>query len=255
MATLDRMIPLASTAPPAKPAAAVSPASGAPTPAAPTIGTMPPTPQPARPRRSRALPAVLAVLGLIVVIALCALLVRIGNDAQSGNTSGPGAVSTLGVDPTGGSRTGSEPTGGPVTTAPVTTVGIVDVAAVSGDDRAPALGQFFDIYFGSINAKAYDRMLSLYDPAGVIDPSNPKQRNALINGVSTSHDDNVRLVSVSSDGAVVLARVMFRSTQAAGAGPAPNRNETCTQWDVTYRLSQSGGEYRILGSSAQHQPC
>jgi threonine dehydrogenase-like Zn-dependent dehydrogenase len=41
------------------------------------------------------------------------------------------------------------------------------------------------------------------------------------------------------------AEVTFRSHQAAGYGPSDAPNATCTNWDITYALTQPAGQYLI----------
>jgi hypothetical protein len=161
------------------------------------------------------------------------------------------------------------PATGPIAAAPTTTrqtttrpttVGIVDIGAVANDSRAVSVGRVFDAYFSGINTQDLSRTFAVFDPAGVVDPNDADQRSAFADAVATSQDTNVRVVGIgppAGDGVALTARVTFVSHQAAGYGPARNPDETCTDWDVTYSLTDAaGGGYLILRSSANRSaPC
>jgi hypothetical protein len=160
------------------------------------------------------------------------------------------AAASPSVSPTGaGSPT---PTSAP-------SVGLVDVSAVATDARAADIAAMFDAYFSAINARDFTRALQVYDPAGSIDPADPKQRKSFADGVRTTKDSAVALLSITGDAqaAQILARVRFTSHQQPGYGPKARRNETCTRWDVTYQLtSPAEHQYRVFGAaSAANQPC
>jgi hypothetical protein len=114
----------------------------------------------------------------------------------------------------------------------------------------------FDTYFSAINAHDFARALQFYDPAGKINPNVPKQRQTFADGVRTTADSEVTLLSIAGTGPV-QARVRFVSRQQPGYGPKARPNETCTRWDVTYRLtSPAEHQYRIFdAASAANQPC
>ena len=106
----------------------------------------------------------------------------------------------------------------------------------------------FNTYFTGINNHNYQQALSVFDPSGVINPNDSSQVQNFANGVSTTNDSNVTLVDIApSDGSTVQsAEVRFVSHQQAGYGPRDNPNGTCTNWDVTYVLTQdSSGNYLI----------
>lgn len=112
-----------------------------------------------------------------------------------------------------------------------------------------AVGGLLDSYFSGINAKRYAQVLALYDPAGSLDPNNPAQAAEFTQGVSTTVESQVVLMSIVDDPAYasdVDAGLTFRSQQQAGYGPADAPGETCTLWNNTYELSSAGGGYLIL---------
>jgi len=138
-------------------------------------------------------------------------------------------------------------------------VGIVDVSAVAADPRAPAVGRVLDVYFSGINAKDFTRALSVFDPAGVLNPGNPDHVGKF------AHDDGTSVVSavvvhgISDDptraGAVTVSTT-FQSTQASGYGPRGRETETCTRWTVAYTFTAStGGVYLILRGDSQSAAC
>jgi hypothetical protein len=149
----------------------------------------------------------------------------------------------------------------PVPPAPTrpTAVGIVDIGAAAGDARAVLVGRVFDAYFSGINTKDLGRTFAVFDPSGVVNPNDADQRSGFAEGVATTQDTNVRLVGIgppTGNGAALTARVTFVSHQAAGYGPARNPDETCTDWDITYSLTNGAGGYLILSSSVNSSgPC
>ena len=139
-------------------------------------------------------------------------------------------------------------------------MGVVTMGGnVSDDSEATAVAQMFDTYFSGINSKNYQQALSVFDPSGIVDPNDSSQAQSFINGVKTSNDSHVTLVNVDpSDGSIVQsAEVQFTSHQQAGYGPKDDPGATCTDWDVTYVLTQdSSGSYLINSvSGASDSSC
>jgi hypothetical protein len=117
----------------------------------------------------------------------------------------------------------------------------------------------FNTYFTSINSHNYQQAASVFDPSGIINPNDSSQVQQFAKGISTTSDSNMTLVDVDpSDGsAVQTAEMQFTSNQQAGYGPKDDPDETCTQWDVTYNLTQgSSGNYLIHSvASASDSGC
>jgi hypothetical protein len=152
------------------------------------------------------------------------------------------------VPPGGSSPSASTPAPSP-STGPPETIGIVDVSEVNTNSHVAAVGGMFNTYFSAINAKQYTQALAVYDPAGGLNPNDPAQAAVFTNGVSTTTDDRIVLLSIVDDAnhaGWVDTRVTFRSQQAVGYGPADAPDETCTLWDNTWRLSANGGGFRIF---------
>jgi eukaryotic-like serine/threonine-protein kinase len=214
----------------------------------------------ARPARNRgAVKAVaFSALGLIsLVLILVGLHATHGNNADTGNFSSDTGVSSGGSGsgnsgsggaPSGGAPSGGAPSGGAPSAQP-TNVGIVGISnTISGDSAASAVATMFNTYFTGINNRNIQQAVSVYDPNGIVDPNSSSQVQHFANGVSTTTDSAITLVNIDpSDGSTVQqAEVQFTSNQQAGYGPEDDPDETCTNWDVTYVLTQdSSGNYLI----------
>ncbi|MFG2099899.1 hypothetical protein ACGFJ5_04790 [Micromonospora echinaurantiaca] len=137
------------------------------------------------------------------------------------------------------------------------TVGIVVFDAVTDQPAARAVAEMFARWFSAINSRDWNTALRAYDPAGVVDPSDPKQRRAFIRGMSSTKDSDATLRALSGSGAEMLAQLTFTSRQSPGYGPPRAPNETCTRWRVTYRLSHSDTHgYRIIRPrDVESSPC
>ncbi|MEU7868891.1 hypothetical protein [Dactylosporangium sp. NPDC049140] len=158
-------------------------------------------------------------------------------------------------------------TAAPATAAPTTaaaptlpaSVGAVRLDPSLDPARAPAVAAVFDKYYAAVNARDAGAALNVMDPGGSINQGDTNAVKRFSDGISTSTDDDILLLALGSDPTghgSLQARVTFRSQQQAGKGPKGRESETCTRWDVTYSLTQPGGEYRIWGStSASSRPC
>lgn len=182
-----------------------------------------------------------------------AFVVRPEPTARSSTVDTPGSAGTGPTDrptPTGATPTRAAPTRPGA-------VGVVTVDPAVTDLRAGAIATTLNEYFTGINTRDYDRALAVYDPAGSIDPSNPKQAAHFKAGVSTTVDSDVVLHEVLAQpgGDAVQARVTFRSRQQPGYGPGARPNETCTVWDVAYTLTRPAGSYLVFGSRGTGIPC
>ena len=230
--------------------------------------TTPPPSAPTGPRRPASAPGPpaprrrgrrIAATWLVTVlgVATVALVIVIGmhattNPASSGDSSG-NSISDI---PTSGSASSasSAPPARP------TRVGVVRIGnSISADPEAMAVASMFNTYFTGINSQDYQQALSVFDPSGIIDPNNSSQAQQFTQGVSTSRDSAAVLVKVEpADGSTVQsAKIRFTSRQQAGYGPQDDPNATCTNWKVTYILSQdSSGSYLINSvSSSNHSSC
>ncbi|BCB77233.1 hypothetical protein GCM10022251_56830 [Phytohabitans flavus] len=228
-----------------------------------------PDPPPRR-RRAAVLVAAATAAVVIAVAGTAAILTTVADDdgepvgapapppvSQPATTSTGDADPTASTGPTG--STGS-PSGEPTAAPTPTAVGLVDTTAVGDDPLAPAIAGMFDQYFAAINARDYNLAVTHYDPAGVIDPRDPAERQAFAAGVSTTTDSEIRLLSIGSGGAsggTAQARLTFRSEQDPGFGPKGREQETCTRWDLTYALTTTAdGRYLILRATAvTSRPC
>ena len=173
-----------------------------------------------------------------------------GTDSNGYNypTASPSAA-----DPYGnGYPDGTPSTDGYSTEAPSagpTSVGMVDLSDVSDDARAQSVGETLDTYFSGINARNYIQSLSMYDPAGAIDPNNPADVQTFISGEQTStvSDPVVQSITDASDGSDgVVAHLTFVSHQ--DPSEAYESTGSCTDWALDYDLTtaDAGSTYLIL---------
>jgi hypothetical protein len=196
------------------------------------------------------------LVALVVLLAAGAvttvLLVGRGDDdptTQPSVATSPGQTGATG-EPT------SKPPSAPVSSRPGS-VGLVGIDPAVSDPRVVDVATMFDTHFAAVNAKNYARALSVYDPAGVINPNDQEQAADFQEAVSTTTDSQIVLRAIGpSTRGVLDARVTFRSNQQAGYGPRERPSETCTAWDVTYSVTQpSGSAYKILAGTASSAPC
>ena len=158
------------------------------------------------------------------------------------------------ADPTPADPTPADPT------PPAAAAGPVAMAAAAAADPAGEPVQtMLDTYFTGINNHDVAAALSVYDPSGVVDPTDPGQVEQFARGISTTTNSDITLLAVwpdTSGAAAERAEVTFVSTQQPGYGPEGSPDQTCTGWDVTYLLTLAAdGRYLIKGSSARHQAC
>jgi eukaryotic-like serine/threonine-protein kinase len=211
------------------------------------------SPRPVQPPRRRGggvKALAFSALGLVtLVLIIIGIHATSNNDATTGNFSSDTGTSSGGsVSDTSGSPSA------PSASAQPTNVGIVSIGdSISGDSEATAVAGMFNTYFTGINNHDYQRAVSVFNPSGIVDPNNSSQVQHFANGVSTTTDSAITLVNIDpSDGSTVQqAEVQFTSHQQAGYGPQDDPNGTCTNWDVTYILTQdSSGSYLINNVSS-----
>jgi hypothetical protein len=248
-------------------APSIAPRPGQPYPAAaqafqprPSYGgsQQPSRPGPQGPARNRKTGTAAKALAMSAAAIATLVAILIGVNSSHGSTGRFSADSTSGGSPaanSGGSPSGgSVPSSQDVPSAQPTSVGLVGIgSSISGDSAAPAVAEMFNTYFTGINDKNYQQAASVFDPSGIIDPGSSSQVDQFAHGVSTTTDSSPALVDIEpSDGSQVeTAGVQFTSNQQAGYGPKDDPDATCTNWDVTYGLSQdSSGNYLIQSVSS-----
>lgn len=214
------------------------------------------------------------LIGLAAVSAAVALIVTLmhSHPNQGAATDGAGVAATQvpvardgqSSQPTdtpsagdSGSATATQTSSSPMPTGE----GIVQLGqGVQADPRAVAVGNMLNTYFNGIDTRNYQSAVSVEDPAGGFDPSNPSEVQKFAAGVQTTQDSQIDLVSLSPSGGgttspAATAVVTFQSTQQPGYGPAGDPNQTCTKWALTYVLTaQPDGSYLIhnVQSAADH---
>jgi hypothetical protein len=160
---------------------------------------------------------------------------------QGTSASGPGGTAPA-QSPSDTSSVGS--TGGAVTVG----------SGASQNPDASSVAAFLDQYFNAINAHDYQSYLSLLSPQlqqGMTSAQFEK-------GYRSTADSNETLVGISTASTGDLAaKVTFTSHQ--DPADSPDQSESCTDWNITLFLAQSGSGYVIdpapPGYRASYQPC
>jgi hypothetical protein len=172
--------------------------------------------------------------------------------ASAASTSAPTVVAPDAGS--GGGGTTAQPTvpseTAPAPVYPTTSAGGIDLSEVTTNPVTSQVAAVLDTYFGSINAHDGAGAASVFDASGTIDPNDPSQVADFTEQISTTHDDQVVLHSISANGPEYLADVSFRSQQAAQYGPD---GQTCTNWHLTYRFTS--GMKLIKAINATYSPC
>lgn len=230
--------------------AATPPARPAPVP------TPTPTPVPSAAHAPRPVPPATGggngrAIGWVAAAAvvLVVLFSAVGRMSSSGPASShstlPGpttAAPTVSYDPT------DDPTDEPTTGSPTDDGTLeVDTSQVDGDPDADAVASMFGGFYGAINTGDYDTALTYYDPAAkAVDLQSESSRSSWKHTMSTTEESDVALTGLSDTEGYTAATVSFRSHQDPGYGPGSDPDQTCTDWNVTYWLTDDGGTYRIF---------
>jgi serine/threonine protein kinase len=200
------------------------------------------------------------VIGTVILIVLAVLAImgvdKLANADDNGSApTGTEAVPESAVTTTGNSNTGNSTAGDSTTAAPA--AGIVAYDPVAERSDAASVAGMLAAYFDAVNDHDWPALLALYDPGGVVDPTDPDEAARFTYDMSTTRDTDVRLRAIRTSGNRTYARVTFTSHQEPSFGPKRNRNETCTRWDITFRLAAwNATGYRILGSQdSSNKPC
>jgi hypothetical protein len=229
----------------------------------------PPGPEPGpshRSRRSRTgfaglafKPVALAAVVLLIAVASGAVLYlryhtshaeAERNPVQSTRTTPPAQDASVGGQDASAPAPGSSDTSPDSSGAAGVTVG----AGASQDTAASSVAGFLGQYFAAINAHDYQSYFSMLSPQvqqGMTQAQFEK-------GYRSTADSNETLVGIStaSDGDLA-AEVTFTSHQ--NPANSPDQSESCTDWDITLFLAQSGSGYVIdpapADYHASYQPC
>ncbi|GGT32828.1 lipopolysaccharide kinase InaA family protein [Streptomyces chromofuscus] len=134
----------------------------------------------------------------------------------------------------------------------------VDYSRAADEPRAPEVADMFAHFYGAINNRDYDKALGHYDPAtATVDLDSAASRRKWKEVMATTRESDIALTAVRDSGDFTLATVTFRSHQDPGYGPAGDENSTCTDWTITYQLTDTAG-YRIFKAPKEgvsHSPC
>lgn len=93
-------------------------------------------------------------------------------------------------------------------------------------------------YFDRINVGDFPTAFAQLDPA-----TSGLDLESFTDGVRSSQDTDVQILSITPDGADLVAWVTFTSQQDPAQGPRPG--ETCDRWSLDYRMHQVGGLWLI----------
>jgi hypothetical protein len=225
--------------PPLPDTATIAPMTSAPAPAIP-----PPWTGPERPSRTRwpALIGAAAAAFLVLVSAGIFGFETFSHHGSPHNNPGP-------TPPAEGGTSGPQnPSPTPSPSPQRVKVGLVTISpGLAGAPGATAVAAMLNTYFSGIDQQNYQQAASVFDPSGSFNPGDPSQVQNFANGVATTRDGRVVLVGLRPSGSqpVRKAEVTFRSHQAAGYGPSDAPSATCTNWDITYALTQPAGRYLI----------
>jgi hypothetical protein len=213
---------------------------------------------------------VLAIIGGIVaaVVVIVVVIVATSGGKKSSNTPPLAAdtssqvpqeqVTKQSVEPPTTSAPEVVATAEPPTTASATappkptlpsTQANIDLARVASSPHLAKVAKVLDTYFIGINEHDGQKAASVFAANGSVNPNDPAQVEHFAQGISTTQDDKISVVSIKSasfNGQTGLAvRVHFRSQQDASLGP---NNEACTNWTLTQKLVAAGSSYKLLGA-------
>jgi eukaryotic-like serine/threonine-protein kinase len=203
------------------------------------------TPGP-RPRRRGAL-IVWGLAGLVVIGGGAAAAVH-ALDHSPGYTNLDPSINEGNTAPAGtGQAALSSPSAIPTPT-PTTSVGQVTIGnSIISNPQAASIASLFNTYFTGINDQDYSQALSAFAPDAPINPTSSSTVESLAHADSTTQDSNIVLNSLypSDGGNVTKANITFQSTQQPGYGPDGASDQTCTDWNLNYTITQSSGNYYL----------
>ncbi|HEV2885877.1 MAG TPA: hypothetical protein VGX49_03110, partial [Jatrophihabitans sp.] len=211
----------------------------------------------------------LGVLVAVVMIAVIVLLLATRNKSSQNQAAAPSnSAAAQALTPSTQTSTDSSlpgaPSPSPSTTVPTPpeptlpqTQSHIDLTRVSTSPQLAQVAKLLDTYFTGINNHDAEQAASVFAANGAVNPNDPHQVEAFGRGISTSTDDHIVVLSITSanfnDQPGLAVRTHFRSQQAASMGP---NNETCTNWALTEKLVRVGGGYELLGSGdVLHTSC
>ena len=126
---------------------------------------------------------------------------------------------------------------------------VVKVTTSSSSPEAATMAQQFQLYADAINTGRYDIAWDLLTPT-----AQARQRNygAFEEALSTSYWLSLDVRSVKAVDANTDETVLrFRTVQAASHGP---KGQTCSDWQIRYRMSLDSGTWKIDKASTLAPP-
>lgn len=198
---------------------------------------------------------IVAVLALITVVL--AVQLNSGHSGPAAVASSASAGPSLTLSSTDTSVVSTDTTA-PISSPPTTpampgiTAAGIDIGAVRSDPHIAAVADLFDRYLTATDAHDGSDLVDIFDPAGVIRSDTADGVATWESEVSTTSDDQMRLTAIRPNPQVpggLLVHAAFRSQQDPSLGPD---GQSCTNWDLVFRLTPYGGGYRVFGAQQVH---
>jgi S1-C subfamily serine protease len=117
---------------------------------------------------------------------------------------------------------------------------------------ATGVRRTLEAYFDAINSGDYHA--AMRQLSGAYRAQNFSKPRLWYAAFATSHDDRLKIESVSGPAARPRVWATFRSQQDPGYGPAGARSATCLLWSVDYGMLQRGERWIIDSASGHTDP-
>lgn len=192
------------------------------------------------------------VLAVVLAVVVAGVAVLVGSPSKGGrdDTATPSSTAPAPTDSDEAATiteamTTTTTVATTATEAPTTTTTSPLVSVLAGGDAATvdAVASSLTTYFSAINAHDFPTAYAMLGPTA----QGRVSLDEMARDASTSHDEQIVLESVFSDGAGgQIAIVSFTSTQAPEDSPT---SSTCNRWRIRYELVASGGSWLIDRSS------
>ena len=198
--------------------------------------------------------------GRLVATVLALMLVVVGLGVGAEHVLAPSASAAGSTSPSLGGSTGGgtgSAAAAPIVTpttqttppaaSPTNTPAAVDYSQVADNPEASAVAAMFANFYGAVDHGQYDTALTYYDPGtAVLDLGSTSSRNTWKHNMSTTQDSDFSISALTDSAPYTLATMNFTSHQQPGYGPYSAPDETCTDWSITYYLTDTDGRYRIF---------
>jgi hypothetical protein len=204
---------------------------------------------------------VVTAVGLFAAAAVAAGTLLLVSHHTSHNEAARNSAQTIATTPpaqgaSASDQASSAPAQSPPGSSPSPSAGsaVTVGAGASQEPNASSVAAYLGHYFAAINARDYQSYFSLLSPQ----LQQGATQAQFDQGYRSTVDSNETLVGIStaSDGDLA-AEVTFISHQ--NPADSPDQSESCTNWDISLFLAQSGAGWVIdpppSGYQASYQPC